>query len=103
MNAKAVIVLANTGKTAQFCSKYSSTMPIITCVGDTPSDMKVGRQLGLSRSIVPMSVANTDFASRPQEATRLAKEMGLVGTGDLVVMLTTTESSTLTEGISMTV
>jgi len=91
MNAKAVIVLANTGKTAQLCSKYSSTMPIITCVGDSPSAMKVGRQLGLSRSIVPMCLAKPG----PQEAMQSAKEMGLVEAGDLVVLLTSEEGITM--------
>jgi len=106
MNARAMIVVAETGKFAQLCSKYSHTMPIICCVGDSPSEMKVGRQLGLSRSIVPMSVARTDLKNRPQETVRLAKEMGLVAPGDLVVLLNTNgdlNPSSLEDAINITV
>jgi len=103
MNARAMIVVSHTGKFAQLCSKYSHTMPVICCVGDTPSEKKVGRQLGLSRSIIPMSVAKTDVAARPEEAVRLAKEMGLVDTGDLVVVLTTSDLSSLTQGLAMNI
>lgn len=106
MNAQAIIVVAETGKLAQLCSKYSHTMPVICCVGDSPSEMKVGRQLGLSRSIVPMCVAKTDFKSQPQEAVRLAKEMNLVAPGDLVVLLNTNgdlEQASLKVCINMTV
>lgn len=102
MNARAIITVTESGRLAQFCSKYAFyDIPIIACVGPSPAEHKIARQLGICRSIIPVAASHKSDCSRPQEAIRLAKEMGLIDAGDLVVLLFKSESATLANGLEM--
>ncbi|CCI50362.1 unnamed protein product [Albugo candida] len=83
MNAKLMIVLTDTGRTAQMIAKYRPTVPVM-CF--TPS-CKIGRQLQIHRGLYPVVPANQTSRPTAAEAIKEAKRMGWLVSKDRVVLL----------------
>lgn len=85
-NAAAIIVLGKAGsKLPQFVSAYRPSVPIVTFV---PSS-KMARQLILHRGIHPVvgALAGVSFHKRPAMAIKRVHEMGIIKSGDDVVIV----------------
>ena len=85
-HAAAIIVLAKAGSDLpRFVSAYRPSVPIITFVASS----KTARQLILNRGIHPVvgALAGVSFHKRPALAIKYAKEMGMIKTGDDVVIV----------------
>ncbi len=83
LNAKAIITVTKSGRTARMISRYRPNCPIIS--GTT--DRTVLHQMNLSWGVVPIMIdeqSNTDDLF--DHVIRKAKEHGLVQDGDLVVI-----------------
>lgn len=87
LQAKAVIVLTNTGRSGRLVAKYRPAVPIL-CASQDPD---VCRALAVVRGTVPVYY-NTDILGddpdkekRVALAIKVAKRLGVVVTGDLVV------------------
>ena len=92
LGAKLIIVCTRSGKTARMVSRFRSPNIIIGLTTDT----KAWRQLALSCAVYP--VMSEEFQSTDvlfYHATRVAKETGLAGSGDAVVI-----TGGITNGIS---
>jgi pyruvate kinase len=85
-HAAAIIVLAKTGSNLpRFVSAYRPNIPIITFV---PSS-KMARQLILNRGIHPIvgALDGVSFHKRPAIAIKHAKDMGIIESGENVVIV----------------
>lgn len=85
-NAAAIIVLGKAGsKLPQFVSAYRPSVPIITFV---PSS-KIARQLIIHRGIHPVvgALAGVSFHKRPALAIKRVQDMGIIQSGDDVVIV----------------
>ncbi|MBQ9745535.1 MAG: pyruvate kinase, partial [Clostridia bacterium] len=83
LDAKLIIVCTRSGKTARMVSRFRSPKTIIGLT----TDEKAWRQLSLSWAVLP--VMSEEFQSTDvlfYHATRVAKETGLAGAGDAVVI-----------------
>lgn len=83
LNAKLIIVCSRSGKTARMVSRFRSPIPIIGLT----TDVKAWRKLALSWAVLP--VMSEEFQSTDvlfYHATRVAKETGMAGSGDLIVI-----------------
>ena len=86
-NAKAIICLTNTGKTARLLSRHRPGCPILAVIPDSCSD--VARQMALSFG-VHVAVYDTVKGEKPSAFNRLnstiaAHSGGLLKEGDMVV------------------
>lgn len=83
LEARAIIVVTNSGTTARMVSKYRSSIPVIGCsVTGT-----VCRQMNLSWGVTPLLLPECDDLDDLFElAVEAAKGAGLVRDGDLVVI-----------------
>eukprot|EP00003_Mantamonas_plastica_P007986 TRINITY_DN1687_c0_g1_i9.p1 TRINITY_DN1687_c0_g1~~TRINITY_DN1687_c0_g1_i9.p1 ORF type:complete len:421 (-),score=158.26 TRINITY_DN1687_c0_g1_i9:513-1775(-) len=84
LDASLIIALTESGNTARLISKYRPECPVL-CV--TPS-VETARQVLLSRSCIPYitrSMKGTEFVIQRAEAKAL--ELGLVKSGDIVVVV----------------
>lgn len=83
LDAKAIITVTKTGKTARLISKYRPLSPILSC---TTSE-KVCRQMNLSWGVTPLIIEEKDNTDALFEAAMLAaKEHGYIQKNDLVVI-----------------
>jgi pyruvate kinase len=83
LDAKLMIVCSRSGKTARMVSRFRSPKTIIGLT----TDEKAWRQLSLSWAVYP--VMSEEFQSTDvlfYHATRVAKETGLAGKGDAIVI-----------------
>lgn len=87
IEAKALVVLSNTGRSARLLSKYRPDCPIF-CASQT---REVCRSLTLVRSVVPVFYDTEKLGEDEDREKRVwlciqhAKEVGLLAVGDLVV------------------
>lgn len=82
IDAKAIVTVSKSGKTARFISKWRPAAPIIACV----TDDYVYRQLALSWGVIPLlmkEVYSTDELFLLSAET--AKKAGLLAKGDTIV------------------
>ncbi|GMH49189.1 hypothetical protein TrRE_jg13171 [Triparma retinervis] len=83
-DAKAIIVLTKTGRTARLISRYRPNVPIV-CFANS---YKVGRQLQLYRACHPVvGLGNLDPKERGEEAAGMTKELGFVQKDDTYVLI----------------
>lgn len=83
LNAKAIITVTKSGKTARLISKYRPACPIIS--GTT--DEKVMRQMNLYWGVQPILVEEKDNTDELfDHVVNVAREHGLVKNGDLTVI-----------------
>lgn len=84
LNAKAIITVTKSGKTAMTISRYRPTCPIISC----STDEKVCRQLYLSWGVIPiiMSKESSSYDELFEEAVKTCEETGILQTGDVVAI-----------------
>lgn len=83
INAKAIITLTTTGKSARRMSKFRPIQPIIAA---TP-EHKTFHQLSLSWGVYPVLALKQDTSEKLfRHAVDCAKELDLVSAGDLVVI-----------------
>lgn len=87
LQAKAIIVLTNTGRSGRLVAKYRPTVPIM-CVSQQPEPL---RALAVVRGTVPVFY-NTDLLGEDPDkekrvslAIKVAKRLGVVSPGDLVI------------------
>jgi pyruvate kinase len=87
IEAKALVVLSNTGRSARLLSKYRPDCPIF-CASQT---REICRSLTLVRSVVPVFYDTEKLGEDEDREKRVwlciehAKEVGLLAVGDLVV------------------
>ena len=92
LDAKLMVVCSRSGKTARMVSRFRSPKIIIGLT----TDEKAWRQLALSWAVYP--VMSEEFQSTDvlfYHATRVAKETGLAGSGDAIVI-----TGGITNGVS---
>ena len=83
LGAKAIVALTNSGGTARYLSKWRPRVPIL---GVTPIERTVG-QLALLWGVLPLKVPRLPNEAQLVAASlALAKEKGVVASGDLVVV-----------------
>jgi len=83
INAKAIVTLTATGKSARRMSKFRPVQPIVAA---TPN-IKTFHQLALSWGVYPVrALTQNDSESLFRHAIDCAKEIDLVGAGDIVVI-----------------
>lgn len=87
LNTQLIIVLTDTGFTAQMVAKYRPNVPVM-CFA---SSQKIARQLQLHRGLFPIVSENTSSRPTPEEALKQAKDLGWVQDGDKVVILNAAE------------
>lgn len=83
LDVKAIITVTKGGSTARLISKYRPLFPIISCT----TDMTVCRQMNMSWGVTPTLIneeTNTDELFT--HAVEAAKKLGMVDTGDKVVI-----------------
>lgn len=83
LDAKAIIACSRSGKTARMVSRFRSPKPIIGLT----TDIRAWRKLALSWAVLP--VMSEEFQSTDvlfYHAARVAKETGMAGSGDLIVI-----------------
>lgn len=84
LDAKAIIVMTVTGRTAHFVSFYRPACPVIACV----TDKRAARQLRLNYGVYPKIAPYTeDREQMRKQSTKLALSTGLINKGDLVVSI----------------
>jgi pyruvate kinase len=89
MNAKLIILITTSGKTARAVALHRPTVPVLAFC----TDAQAARRLQLHRSIVPIMLQSsvdplgelTSMSILRAEAIRTAKELGFVRTGDRVI------------------
>ena len=94
-----IICVTSSGKTAEKLSAEKGPVPIMAFVASE----KVGRQLNLNRGVWPVFGENLElpvgdeselqYMLRPKQAVRKAKELGLVHSGDTVLIVLSEPSS----------
>jgi len=83
LNAKAIITVTKSGKTAMAISRYRPTCPIISCT----TDEKVCRQLFLSWGVMPIIISEKgSYDELFEEAVKVCRESGILQTGDVVAI-----------------
>ncbi|KAI3415382.1 hypothetical protein GPALN_004991 [Globodera pallida] len=90
--ASAIILLTTTGKSAQDCSRYKPTIPILAITRYE----QVARQLHLYRGVFPLQYPSmdrnpdwtADMDNRILCGIELGKQRGFIHTGDFVVVIT---------------
>lgn len=82
INARAIVALTESGKTAQLISKYRPNVPVLTV---TPSD-QAARQCLLYRSLYPLVVGHSSDLTKLDISLAFASAEGFVKNGDLVVV-----------------
>lgn len=83
LGAKAIIAVTKRGQTARLISKYRPAVPILGCTTDDANQ----RKMNLSWGVTPLVIdeeTNTDALF--VKAVDAAKQAGLVGAGDVVVI-----------------
>ena len=85
MKAACIIIMTATGKTARYVSKFRPSVPILAYV----TNRKMGRQLMLHRGVHPYCHDERidGLHATPEDAVKRAKELGLCGSGDVVLLL----------------
>lgn len=83
INAKAIVTLSTTGKSARRMSKFRPRQPVVAA---TPM-IKTFHQLALSWGVYPVLALTQDSMEKLfQHAVDCAKELDLVSPGDLIVI-----------------
>lgn len=83
LNAKAIVTVTKSGRTAHMISKYRPLAPIIGC---TTSE-KTYRQLSMTWGVIPVLIdEKQDTTDLFEAAMKAAEKTGIVSKGDLVVL-----------------
>lgn len=101
LNAKAIICMSLSGKSARTVSIYRPAAPVIACVADE----KACRQLRLDYGVYPVLAEYMQDSKKLREQTvKLALSTGLVEKDDLAIIITGTMAgnNTLTDSMQIT-
>ena len=83
LNAKAIVTVTESGRTAYMISRYRPFCPIIAC---TPKEQTY-RQLSLSWGIIPLLIEEKeDLDELFKEAVKTVEKASYVAEGDVIVL-----------------
>lgn len=83
LNAKAIVTVTKSGRTARMISKYRPDCAIIGCT----TELKVSRQLSMAWGIRPVLLKEEqEVFDLFEHAIEISKELGVFTTGDIAVI-----------------